>query len=368
MARSSGWWATVCPWLAMASTSSGARPATRHTASAASAKRSPSSTSSAASSRSASPGAARPAARRWMRSCSAPGKGSAWKATRRKGRVSAASGHSTSAASTPSAEVPDMSPTTRTGPEGSGARARDAAAAREREPGRPPRTGGPPRVDTCGRSPNTPSAPGPAPARGQLGGPGDERFLPHPGRAHLRGRGDRGRVVPARAPPEELLGDRAPRRGRRLLRARAHLLGRLHDRDDPGGARRGPRAALARRGIRLRARRLRLSSRLRIALLTYRGNMFCGGQGIYAAHLAREWHRMGHEVHVIAGPPLPALEPGIPLHEVPNENVFGLKHPEWARRENPFGLLWPVNLWELGVSRFGVFPEMHTFGLRLLLA
>jgi glycosyltransferase involved in cell wall biosynthesis len=26
-----------------------------------------------------------------------------------------------------------------------------------------------------------------------------------------------------------------------------------------------------------------------------------------------------------------------------------------------------VNLWELGVSRFGVFPEMHSFGLRLLL-
>jgi len=107
---------------------------------------------------------------------------------------------------------------------------------------------------------------------------------------------------------------------------------------------------------------------LRIALLTYRGNMYCGGQGIYAAYLAREWQRMGHEVHVIAGPPLPSLEPGIPLHTIPNENVFGVKHPEWARRENPLDLLWPLNLWELGVSRFGVFPEMQTFGLRLLLA
>jgi glycosyltransferase involved in cell wall biosynthesis len=107
---------------------------------------------------------------------------------------------------------------------------------------------------------------------------------------------------------------------------------------------------------------------LRIALLSYRGNMYCGGQGIYTAYLAREWQRMGHEVHVIAGPPLPSLEPGIPLHTIPNENVFGLKHPEWARRENPLGLLWPLNLWELGVSRFGVFPEMQTFGLRLMLA
>ena len=105
---------------------------------------------------------------------------------------------------------------------------------------------------------------------------------------------------------------------------------------------------------------------MRIALLTYRGNMYCGGQGIYAAYLAREWQRAGHDVHVIAGPPLPELEPEIPLHVIPNVNVFGVKHPEWARRENPFALLNPLNLWELGVSRFGVFPEMQTFGLRLL--
>jgi glycosyltransferase involved in cell wall biosynthesis len=106
---------------------------------------------------------------------------------------------------------------------------------------------------------------------------------------------------------------------------------------------------------------------VRIALLTYRGNMYCGGQGIYAAYLAREWQKAGHDVHVIAGPPLPELAPGIPLHVIPNENVFGVKHPEWARREDPLALLKPLSLWELGVSRFGVFPEMQTFGLRLML-
>jgi glycosyltransferase involved in cell wall biosynthesis len=95
--------------------------------------------------------------------------------------------------------------------------------------------------------------------------------------------------------------------------------------------------------------------------------MYCGGQGIYAAYLAREWKRAGHDVHVIAGPPLPELEPGIPLHVIPNLNVFGVEHPAWARRPNPLALLEPINLWELGVSRFGVFPEMQTFGLRLLM-
>jgi len=47
--------------------------------------------------------------------------------------------------------------------------------------------------------------------------------------------------------------------------------------------------------------------------------------------------------------------------------VFGVKWPEWARRERPAELFAPLNLWELGVSRFGVFPEMQTFALRLLM-
>jgi glycosyltransferase involved in cell wall biosynthesis len=106
---------------------------------------------------------------------------------------------------------------------------------------------------------------------------------------------------------------------------------------------------------------------VRIALLTYRGNMYCGGQGIYAAALAREWKRAGHDVHVFAGPPLPELAPDIPLHEIPNDNVFGREHPDFFDPGSPFSLFKPLSLWELGVSRFGVFPEMHTFGLRLML-
>jgi len=105
---------------------------------------------------------------------------------------------------------------------------------------------------------------------------------------------------------------------------------------------------------------------MRIALLTYRGNMFCGGQGIYASYLAREWQRAGHEVHVFAGPPLPELAPGIQLHEIPNDNVFGRDWPAFYDASKPYSLLAPMTLWELGVSRFGVFPEMQTFGVRLL--
>jgi glycosyltransferase involved in cell wall biosynthesis len=94
--------------------------------------------------------------------------------------------------------------------------------------------------------------------------------------------------------------------------------------------------------------------------------MFCGGQGIYAAYLAREWQRAGHDVHVFAGPPLPELAAGIPLHEIPNDNVFAGEMKDFFDPQNPFSLLKPMSLWELGVSRFGVFPEMQTFGIRLM--
>ena len=105
---------------------------------------------------------------------------------------------------------------------------------------------------------------------------------------------------------------------------------------------------------------------MRIALLTYRGNMFCGGQGIYAAYLAREWQKAGHEVHVFAGPPLPELASGIPLHEIPNDNVFAGEMQDFFNPAQPLSLLKPLSLWELGVSRLGIFPEMQTFGFRLM--
>ena len=105
---------------------------------------------------------------------------------------------------------------------------------------------------------------------------------------------------------------------------------------------------------------------MRIALLTYRGNMFCGGQGVYAAALAKGLHELGHEVHVISGPPLPELAPGIRLHVIPNEMFFALPMAQALPKDGPFRALWPGNLWELGLTRFGVFPEMTAFGLRLL--
>ena len=44
---------------------------------------------------------------------------------------------------------------------------------------------------------------------------------------------------------------------------------------------------------------------LRIGFVAYRGNMECGGQGVYLWFLARELARLGHRVEVFVGPPYP---------------------------------------------------------------
>ena len=48
-----------------------------------------------------------------------------------------------------------------------------------------------------------------------------------------------------------------------------------------------------------------MSRPLRILFTAYRGNMRCGGQGIYLWFLARELARLGHHIEVLVGPPYP---------------------------------------------------------------
>ena len=43
--------------------------------------------------------------------------------------------------------------------------------------------------------------------------------------------------------------------------------------------------------------------RLRIALLTYRGNPHSGGQGVYVRYLSKALADLGHEVEVFSGQP-----------------------------------------------------------------
>jgi glycosyltransferase involved in cell wall biosynthesis len=103
-------------------------------------------------------------------------------------------------------------------------------------------------------------------------------------------------------------------------------------------------------------------SGLRVALLTYRGNPFCGGQGIYVRHLSRELVRLGHQVDVLSGPPYPVLDPGVRLVEVPSLDLYREPDPfRMPRREEYRD--W-IDVAEVGVMMTAGFPEPLTFSLR----
>ncbi len=96
---------------------------------------------------------------------------------------------------------------------------------------------------------------------------------------------------------------------------------------------------------------------MRICLLTYRGNPFCGGQGVYVDALSRELVRQGHTVHVVSGPPYPPAVPGVTLHRLPalalhlangrpavgNDGAAG---GNGTRAPGGLGLLAPIALYE----------------------
>jgi glycosyltransferase involved in cell wall biosynthesis len=100
---------------------------------------------------------------------------------------------------------------------------------------------------------------------------------------------------------------------------------------------------------------------MRICLLTYRGNPYSGGQGIYVYYLSREFQRMGHEVEVIASAPLPEVSEGVILHQLRSSSIY---HPGTSFRKNLPKVRNLVDLHELCASRLGVFAEPWAFSFR----
>ncbi|MBQ0830136.1 glycosyltransferase family 4 protein [Streptomyces tagetis] len=106
---------------------------------------------------------------------------------------------------------------------------------------------------------------------------------------------------------------------------------------------------------------------LRVALLTYKGNPFCGGQGVYVRHLSRELTRLGHRVEVIGAQPYPVLDaqdaPGGPrLTELPSLDLYRQPDPFRTPRREEYRD-W-VDALEVATMWTGGFPEPLTFSLR----
>ncbi|MFJ2746055.1 glycosyltransferase family 4 protein [Streptomyces sp. NPDC087440] len=101
---------------------------------------------------------------------------------------------------------------------------------------------------------------------------------------------------------------------------------------------------------------------LRIALLSYKGNPFCGGQGVYVRHLSRELARLGHTVEVLGAQPYPVLDGGVPLTELPSLDLYRSPDPFRTPKRDEFRD-W-VDAVEFATMRTGGFPEPLTFSLR----
>lgn len=94
--------------------------------------------------------------------------------------------------------------------------------------------------------------------------------------------------------------------------------------------------------------------------------MFSGGQGVYTHHLTRELVRLGHEVHLIVGPPWPDVAEGVVVHKVPSYSVYRLLETgrAWFYGRPVRSFFTPLNLYELTTSRMGMFSVMSAFSWR----
>ncbi|MEU6390411.1 glycosyltransferase family 4 protein [Streptomyces sp. NPDC046939] len=109
---------------------------------------------------------------------------------------------------------------------------------------------------------------------------------------------------------------------------------------------------------------------LRIALLTYKGNPFCGGQGVYVRHLSRELARLGHRVEVIGAQPYPVLDEvldgtgpgGLSLTELPSLDLYRSPDPFRTPKREEYRD-W-IDAAEVATMWTGGFPEPLTFSLR----
>lgn len=101
---------------------------------------------------------------------------------------------------------------------------------------------------------------------------------------------------------------------------------------------------------------------LRIALLAYRGNPHCGGQGVYVRHLTRALADLGHHVEVLSGPPYPDLDDRVRLQRVAGLDLY--RQPDPFRRPRLAELRHWTHVAELGLMCTAGFPEPLVFSLR----
>jgi len=105
---------------------------------------------------------------------------------------------------------------------------------------------------------------------------------------------------------------------------------------------------------------------MKICFLMYQGNMYSGGQGVYLHYLTRELARMGHEVHVIAGPPYPTLDPAVITHNVTDYSYWTYHHykKDFIFNRPPLSYFHPVNFYDFISTRIALSSLLANFSVR----
>jgi glycosyltransferase involved in cell wall biosynthesis len=98
----------------------------------------------------------------------------------------------------------------------------------------------------------------------------------------------------------------------------------------------------------------------------YQGNMYSGGQGVYLHYLTRELARMGHEVHVIAGPPYPVLAEGVTAHNIRDYSYWTYHHykKDFVYGRPPLSHFHPVNFYEFASTRINLSSLLANYSVR----
>lgn len=102
---------------------------------------------------------------------------------------------------------------------------------------------------------------------------------------------------------------------------------------------------------------------MRIALLSYRSEPHCGGQGVYVRNLSSGLVDLGHEVEVFSGQPYPELDPRVRLTPVPSLDLY--RDPDPFRTPRPSEFRDAIDILELMAMWTAAFPEPLTFSLRV---
>jgi glycosyltransferase involved in cell wall biosynthesis len=100
----------------------------------------------------------------------------------------------------------------------------------------------------------------------------------------------------------------------------------------------------------------------------YHGSMESGGQGVWLSNVTRELSGLGHDVHVISGPPYPLLDPAVRHHRVATHSFQTMMRDRsrFFHGRHPLEHLHPLNFYEFASTRFTFASLIAVFSIRAL--